>query len=317
MSPPKVVLGTMTFGNQVPADQVSTFIDAFHAKVPEGELDTAYAYPTFERMNETHGVLASHKPKRLATKVNPWEAPERVLSPAVADRQLEASLQALQADSVDLLYLHAPSATVPLRDIVGWVGDAWRREKFSRFGLSNYAAWQVVEVHREAERAGIVLPTVYQGMYNCLTRAVEPELFPALRHLNMSFYAFNATCGGLLAPAYRNMTDTPTTGRFAEYSYYVQRFWTPEHRAAADAIGAATDAAGIGSIDAGHRWLAHHSKLDGDAGDAIIVGASKLAHLEANVASCVSSESLPAEVVAIMDEQWTSRTRSVCPPYFR
>ena len=35
----------------------------------------------------------------------------------------------------------------------------------------------------------MVVPTVYQGMYNCVTRACEPELVPALRKLNMSFLA--------------------------------------------------------------------------------------------------------------------------------
>jgi hypothetical protein len=36
------------------------------------------------------------------------------------------------------------------------------------------------------------------GMYNCLTRACEPELVPALRKLNMSFLVYNPLAGGLL-----------------------------------------------------------------------------------------------------------------------
>ena len=34
-------------------------------------------------------------------------------------------------------------------------------------------------------------PSVYQGMYNAITRGVEPELLPALKKLGMSFYAYN------------------------------------------------------------------------------------------------------------------------------
>ena len=41
---------------------------------------------------------------------------------------------------------------------------------------------------------GYVLPTVYQGMYNALTRDVEKELFPALRRLNIAFYACEFVC---------------------------------------------------------------------------------------------------------------------------
>src|SRR4051812_10679046 len=42
--------------------------------------------------------------------------------------------------------------------------------KFKRFGLSNYAAWQVVEIYYLCKANGYVLPTVYQGMYNLITR---------------------------------------------------------------------------------------------------------------------------------------------------
>ncbi|CAN0491148.1 unnamed protein product, partial [Laminaria digitata] len=34
-------------------------------------------------------------------------------------------------------------------------------------------------------------PSVYQGMYNAVTRGVEPELLPALKKLGMRFYAYN------------------------------------------------------------------------------------------------------------------------------
>ena len=44
-------------------------------------------------------------------------------------------------------------------------------------GLSNYAAWQVADIVRLCERRWPAMrPTVYQGMYNALTRDVEREL---------------------------------------------------------------------------------------------------------------------------------------------
>lgn len=38
-------------------------------------------------------------------------------------------------------------------------------------------------------------PSVYQGMYNAVTREVERELLPALKRLGMSFYAYNPLVG--------------------------------------------------------------------------------------------------------------------------
>ena len=42
--------------------------------------------------------------------------------------------------------------------------------KFKEFGLSNYAAWEVVDIYHICKARGWVLPTVYQGMYNPITR---------------------------------------------------------------------------------------------------------------------------------------------------
>lgn len=35
---------------------------------------------------------------------------------------------------------------------------------------------------------GWIQPTAYQGVYNAIQRAVEPELFPCLRKFGISFY---------------------------------------------------------------------------------------------------------------------------------
>lgn len=57
--------------------------------------------------------------------------------------------------------------------------------------------------------AGWVLPSVYQGMYNAFTRDVERELFPALRRLNIAFYACIMLSSELLADM---RSDNPLAG---------------------------------------------------------------------------------------------------------
>lgn len=46
-----------------------------------------------------------------------------------------------------------------------------------------------------------VLPTVFQGNYNAISRHIEKDLFPLLRKLNMSFYAYSPIAGGFLVKA--------------------------------------------------------------------------------------------------------------------
>ena len=86
--------------------------------------------------------------------------------------------------------------------------------KFKELGLCNYASWEVADIYHICKRNGWVLPTVYQSMYNPITRyvsfeisslynnmyvyllyfvyrTVEGELLPALKHFGLRFYAYN------------------------------------------------------------------------------------------------------------------------------
>lgn len=71
----------------------------------------------------------------------------------------------------------------------------------------------------------------------------------------------------------------------------------------------------LGSTECSLRWLVHHSLLSGTHGDGIILGASKLPHLVANIEACEGGP-LPDDVVCAMDEAWKI-ARPFCPPYFR
>ena len=62
-------------------------------------------------------------------------------------------------------------------------------------------------------------------MYNALCRNVEPELFPAIRHLGMRFYAFNPLAGGMLTGKHQHFEDAPEPGRFARLKSYRERYW--------------------------------------------------------------------------------------------
>ncbi len=44
--------------------------------------------------------------------------------------------------------------------------------KFKELALSNFSSWEVVEVYYICKSKGWVLPTLYQGMYNPITRYV-------------------------------------------------------------------------------------------------------------------------------------------------
>ena len=103
---------------------------------------------------------------QIATKANPFK-PENgyCLSKESIIRQLSTSLRSLQTDDVDLYYLHAPDVNNSLQESLSTIQQEFEKGKFKRFGLSNYATWEVVFIHSYMKERGWIVPTVYQGMY--------------------------------------------------------------------------------------------------------------------------------------------------------
>ena len=198
----RVVLGTMTFGRRMDLATAGRALEAFSDwGGGGGELDTAFMYGGGETERILGEILAQRgwEGITLATKAHPGAADGTPsLRPEEVERQLTGSLQRLQCDAVDLFYLHSPDNATPLERTLEACARLHAAGKFRRLGLSNYAAWQVADAYHLCNRHGWPLPEVYQGMYNAVTRDVEPELLPCLRHLGMSFYAYNPLAGGLL-----------------------------------------------------------------------------------------------------------------------
>lgn len=172
----------------------------------------------------------------------------------------------------------------------------------------------VADVWHICDRHGWVKPTVFEGVYNPLTRRAEAELNDCLNHFGMRFYAYNPMCGGLLTGRYGKFEDTPTDGRFTHRPNYQGRYWKKSYFDAVDVIKMAAEKNGITSIEATYRWLAYHSMLNAERGDAILIGASKLNHLKQNM-DVVKAGSLPEEVAAAFDEAWQI-TKGDSPEYF-
>ena len=308
----QLVLGTMTFGESVFAPDVRAFIDAF-LDAGYTELDTAYVYNegTCERLLG-EALKDINRPYRIATKVNPRVSGR--LDGAAAYRQVNESLERLQLASVDTVYLHFPDPATPVISVLEAMADLHDQGKYRELGLSNFPAWMVADAWHICDRHGWVKPTVYEGMYNPLTRLAEKELNACLDHFGMRYYAYNPLCGGLLTGRYGRFEDAPTDGRFTHRPGYQNRYWKKRYFDAVDLLKAACEKEGITTVEAAYRWLAHHSMLRDDRGDAIIIGASKLNHLLQNMET-MKAGPLPEPVLAAFKQAW-ELTRPDSPEYF-
>ena len=280
-----VVLGAIAFGKPKPTtrdhplasdESCDALLRAF-ADFGGEELDTARLYQN-GHSEAVIGRVAAGAEFRVGTKYHPTLEGGPVA-------QMEQSLAALQRDSVSIYYIHMPATEIPLEDTLAEINECHAAGQLEQFGLSNFPAWQVVEIAQYCQRQGYVMPTVYQGVYNALNRTAEYELIPVLRNYGISYYTHGSLASGFLTGKYRKGVE-PVKGvdRFAQsrrIRQYQERYLhRDEMFDALDAITAAAADAGLSTLEAAIRWTQHHSAVDASLGDAVLIGVSRPEQLE-------------------------------------
>lgn len=307
-----LILGTMTFGESVFSPDVDAFINTF-LDAGHDELDTAYVYNNGNCERLLGEVLPTLKrPYKIATKVNPRISGR--LDGEAAYKQVNESLERMNVPSVDTVFLHFPDPATPVESVLRAMNDLHQQGKYKELGLSNFPAWMVADVWHRCDKNGWVKPTVFEGIYNPLTRRAETELNDCLNAYGLRFYAYNPMAGGLLTGRYGKFEDAPTDGRFTHRPNYQNRYWKKSYFDAVEVIKAAAEQHGITTIEATYRWLAYHSMLNGERGDAILIGASKLGHLIQNM-QAVKAGPLPADFADAFEQAWKI-SKADSPDYF-
>jgi len=289
-------------------------------------IDTASCYQNWETERVLGEILAelpesSRALVSIHSKANAGQLPHAALTKASILYQCEGSLARLGVDSLDVYYLHGPDPKTDVSEAIDAMAELMASGKVKEWGLSNYPAYKCVDIHRRCEARGVKPPTVNQCGYNVLSRDVERELVAACRELGVRCYHYNPLAGGLLTGKYSTIDDDKDTGRFGSKSpisgpVYSARYWKPEYFEAMDLIKKACAAHDVAPAEAALRWLAHHSILSPDHGDGVILGASSMKHLSANLEAFAIKDPLPESLVETMDAAWRV-VKPVAPGYFR
>ena len=306
-------MGTMTFGSQVSESDSLRMVEVcLDAGI--NFFDTANVYNDGLSEEITGRCLKGRRDKVvLASKVRgAMGNPVRYegLSKEAIRTSVDESLARLQTDYLDLLYLHMPDNRVPIVETLETV-DALHREGKIRYGAtSNYASWQLCEALWLCERNGWAPPMVSQPMYNALARGIEQEYIPFAKQFGVSLVVYNPLAGGMLTGK-QSLDRGPIEGtRFDSNERYLNRYWHKPYFEAVEEMKAVSARAGRPLLEIAFRWL-----LDQDVVDSVILGASKIEHLEANIKASASAP-LAATVREECDEVWR-KLRGPAPFYNR
>ncbi|CAG9990110.1 unnamed protein product [Clonostachys byssicola] len=297
-TPPKFILGTFSVGDPhtFPGigivhfhteEDVKGLLDAFY-KRGYRDVDTARNYGESEACLGKADVTSRFT---VHTKVR--SGPPGAHEPAKIKASIEESLGALQSSKVETMFLHTPDRQTPFEDTLKAMNDAFGQGKFKKLGISNYSVAEVQKILDICEQNDYVKPSVYQGQYNAMVRGGEKELFPLLRKNNISFFGFSPALGGLLSghvSMSRRWQEDTIVGKM-----YVPFYSHSSVQASAAFIRATAQKHDISGHAAALRWTAFHSVLDGECGDGLIFGVSKIQHLHESL-DAFEAGPLPAEL---------------------
>lgn len=231
----EICLGTMTFGNQTTEAEAHDQLDrAVDAGVTF--LDTAEMYPVNPIRRETVGLTEQIIGRWLARGGNRdrIEIATKITGPSQMVRDgrpydgatvragIDASLQRLQTDRIDLYQLHWPvrgtwafrqnwtyapkpgktEALDHMADVLQAIGAAQKAGKIRAFGLSNETAWGLTRWADMAERIGAPRPAAIQNEYSLLARLYDTDLAEVSVQEDVTLLAFSPLAAGLLTGKY-------------------------------------------------------------------------------------------------------------------
>lgn len=282
---PKLVLGTMTFGDTVDISGAGSMLDAaLDAGISHIDTANGYAGGESERMlaKLLHGRRDSITLATKAGMPHPDAVDNSPLSAKGLRASIEASLRRLDTDYVDLFYLHQPDRAVSLSETLTTVAELVAEGKIRALGVSNFAAWQISEINYTADTVGAPRPIVAQQLYNLLARRIEEEYAEFADVTGLTTMVYNPLGGGLLTGRH-TFEESPSGGRFGDSrlaSMYKERYWNTKIFDAIAQLTAIAEQSGISLTELALRWL-----VSKPATGSVLLGGSKVAHLESNIAA--------------------------------
>ncbi|MDP2310945.1 MAG: aldo/keto reductase [Pseudomonadota bacterium] len=276
-----LTLGTMNFGKRTPeADARRIMARAVDAGIELFDTANVYSDGTSERI--VGAFLRGRTGIDVATKVGLGRLAGRSegLSRARIVAACDESLGRLGIDTIALYYLHAPDADTPMEDTLAGIADLLERGRIRRWGVSNFASWQILELRALASAAGLPPPAVAQQLYNVLVRQLDVEYFAYARRHPIHTTVYNPLAGGLLAGA-RHFEQAPPKGsRFDVNALYRRRYWQRALFAAVDDLRGIAADAGLSLLELAYTFVARHPGVD-----SVLVGPGSVAHLDDAIAA--------------------------------
>ncbi len=191
---------------------------------------------------------------------------------------LDASLQRLQTDYVDLYQIHGPDPRTPIEETLRALDDVISAGKVRYVGCSNFPAWEIVEATWVSRTERLARFVSCQPPYNILERGIEAEVLPVCKRYGLGILPYYPLASGFLTGKY-NPSEKPSEGtRLHFFPNIAERHLTDQKF---EALGRLVEFAGQRDhsiLELAIAWLLANPQVS-----SVIAGASSPEQVEQNV----------------------------------
>jgi aryl-alcohol dehydrogenase-like predicted oxidoreductase len=201
---------------------------------------------------------------------------------------IDASLQRLGMDYVDLYQIHRWDRRTPIEETMGALDEVVKSGKARYIGASSMFAWQFAKAQHAAATSGGAPFVSMQNHYNLVYREEEREMIPLCIDQGVGVIPWSPLARGLLAGT-RTRDGQRLTTRSRSDAFGDTLYNQPTDFDTVERVAEIAGERGVPSAQVALAWLLHKPGVT-----APIVGATKLEHLE---------DALAAERLALSEEE--------------
>ena len=263
-------LGTMMFGDRTDEAEAARIVGSAR-EAGVNAIDTANMYAGGESERITGRLIKADRERWvLASKVANATGPgpnERGLSRRHIMQAVDASLQRLDTDWIDVLYMHREDETTPMEESVAAMATLIERGKIHHYGVSNFRAWRIARMVEFCRAQGLPQPIVCQPPYNAMSRAIETELLPCCAHFGVGVVAYSPLARGVLSGKYLPGQSPPDDSRAARNDRRImQTEFRPESLLLAQRLADRARERGVTPSQFALAWVLNNRLVNGVIG---------------------------------------------------
>ncbi|MBW4094225.1 MAG: L-glyceraldehyde 3-phosphate reductase [Acidobacteria bacterium] len=213
---------------------------------------------------------------------------------------LDASLERMGLDYVDIFYSHRPDPETPLEETMGALDTAVRSGRALYAGISSYTPEQTLEAARILAEMGTPL-LIHQPSYSMLNRWTEngtPNLYEVLETVGAGSIAFSPLAQGMLTDRYLN--GVPADSRAAKQRFLSEKALTQDKMDRVRGLDAIAAERGQTLAEMAVAWILRKQQK-GSSVTSALVGASSVAQLEDSL-KAVKNLTFSKEELTAIDE---------------